>query len=67
MVRTYEGWKQLKASGIAFGDIFQWNGLNGSGFLGHQVFWANAIVMFIDFGPLVYLYIWFRRKGRALA
>jgi hypothetical protein len=66
MVRTYEGWTQLKASGIAFGDIFKWNGLSGSGFLGHQVFWANAIVMVIDFGPLVYLYIWFRRKGRAL-
>ena len=66
MVRTYEGWQQLKSAGIAFGDIFKWNGFSGSTFLGHQVFWANALIMFIDFGPLVYLYVWFARKGRAL-
>ena len=64
MVRTYEGWNQLKSAGISFGDVFQWNGSSGSTFLGHQVFWANAIVMFIDFGPLIYLYVWFTRKGR---
>jgi hypothetical protein len=66
IVSTYDGWNRLKAEGIAFADVFTWDGLSASTFLGHQVFWANAVVMFIDFGPLVYLYIWFRRKGRAL-
>ena len=47
--------------GIQFGDIFTWKGHGGAMFLGHQVFWANAFVAFIDFGPLAYLYYRFSR------
>lgn len=61
VVTTYEGWERLKALGIQFGDIFTWKGHGGATFLGHQVFWANAVVAFIDFGPLVYLYYRFSR------
>lgn len=64
VVATYEGWERLKAGDIEFGDVFSWEGYGGATFLGHQVFWANAIVAFIDFGPLVYLYYRFSRPAR---
>jgi hypothetical protein len=64
VVTTYEEWSRLQARGIRFGDIFVWQGVGGATFLGHQVFWANAIVAFIDFGPLAYLYVHFARPQR---
>jgi hypothetical protein len=63
VVTTYESWERLKALGIQFGDIFTWKGHGGTMFLGHQVFWANAVIAFIDFGPLAYLYYRFSRPA----
>ena len=41
---------------------FTWG---GDSFWGHNVFWANFVIMFIDFGPLIFLYYWFSRKGKS--
>jgi hypothetical protein len=62
VVTTYQNWERLKSNGIRFGDIFSWQGFAGATFLGHQVFWANVVIGFIDFGPLVFLYWYFAKK-----
>ena len=62
VVTTYESWQKLKEGGIHLGDIFDWKGLGAATFLGHEVFWANAIICFVDFGPLAYLYVKFSRE-----
>ena len=64
VVATYERWKVLEEEGLRFGDIFEWKGWQGAAFLGHQVFWANLVIAFIDLGPLVYLYYRFSRHRR---
>ncbi|MEK7825784.1 MAG: hypothetical protein AAB266_05105 [Nitrospirota bacterium] len=51
---------EFKAS-VDEGLRFTWG---GNSFWGHDVFWANAVIMFIDFGPLAYLYYWFNKEGK---
>ncbi|MCI0723269.1 MAG: hypothetical protein L0338_30550 [Acidobacteria bacterium] len=56
VVTTYERWEEFTRHGISFWDLLSWRGVHGSSFLGHSVFWANVVIAFIDFGPLIYLY-----------
>lgn len=57
---TVTSYTEFKAS-VDEGLRFTWG---GHSFWGHNVFWANAVIMFIDFGPLVYLYYWFNKVGK---
>ncbi len=56
-VTSYTAFKASVDEGIKF----TWG---GDSFWGHGVFWANVVIMFIDFGPLVYLYYWFHKTGK---
>ena len=57
---TVTSYTEFKAS-VDEGIKFTWG---GNSFWGHDVFWANVVIMFIDFGPLFYLYYWFNKKGK---
>lgn len=59
IVASYTEFKALADEGLRF----SWG---GNSFWGHEVFWANAVIMFIDFGPLAYLYYWFHKEGKKL-
>lgn len=56
-VTSYTEFMTLPDEGLKF----VWE---GNSFWGHDVFWANFVIMFIDFGPLAYLYYWFNRGGK---
>lgn len=53
-VTSYTAFKDSVDEGLKF----TWG---GNSFWGHKVFWSNVVIMFIDFGPLGYLYYFFNK------
>lgn len=57
---TITGWENFQTL-AKHGIKFYWGGLS---FFGHPVMWINFILIFLDLGPLFFLYYWFDKEGK---